>query len=79
MESIKYITGNLAKIKSAKQILEPLGIEVEHIKMETTEIQRDTVEEIAMFSAKEASEKLKTSALIEELRRISRTIYTLCR
>lgn len=86
MESIKYITGNLAKIKSAKQILEPLGIEVEHIKMETTEIQRDTVEEIAMFSAKEASEKLKTLALkndtglfIEELRRISRTIYTLCR
>ena len=86
MESIKYITGNLAKIKSAKQILEPLGIEVEHIKMETTEIQRDTVEEIAMFSAKEASEKLKLSALkndtglfIEELRRISRTIYTLCR
>ena len=86
MESIKYITGNLAKIKSAKQILEPLGIEVEHIKMETTEIQRDTVEEIAMFSSKEASEKLKTSALkndtglfIEELRRISRTIYTLCR
>ena len=86
MESIKYITGNLAKIKSAKQILEPLGIEVEHIKMETTEIQRDTVEEIAMFSAKEASEKLKISALkndtglfIEELRRISRTIYTLCR
>ena len=86
MKSIKYITGNLAKIKSAKQILEPLGIEVEHIKMETTEIQRDTVEEIAMFSSKEASEKLKTSALkndtglfIEELRRISRTIYTLCR
>ena len=86
MESIKYITENLAKIKSAKQILEPLGIEVEHIKMETTEIQRDTVEEIAIYSAKEASEKLKSSVLknvtglfIEELRRISRTIYTLCR
>ena len=86
MESIKYITGNLAKIKSAKQILEPLGIEVEHIKMETTEIQRDTVEEIEIYSAKEASEQLKSSALkndtglfIEELRRISRTIYTLCR
>ena len=54
--------------------------------METTEIQRDTVEEIAIYSAKEASEKLKSSALkndtglfIEELRRISRTIYTLCR
>ena len=36
MESIKYITGNLAKIKSAKQILEPLGIEVEHINNRNT-------------------------------------------
>ena len=86
MDSIKYVTGNLAKIKSAKQILEPLGIEVEHVKLDITEIQKDTVEEIAMFSAKEASEKLKCSTLkndtglfIEELRRISRTIYTLCR
>ena len=54
--------------------------------MGTTEIQADTVEEVAIHSAKEASEKLKCSTLkndtglfIEELRRISRTIYTLCR
>ena len=86
MDSIKYVTGNLVKIKSAKQILEPLGIEVEHVKLDITEIQKDTVEETAMFSAKEASEKLKGAALkndtglfVEELRRISRTIYTLCR
>lgn len=83
---ITYITGNWAKVKSAKQILEPLGIEVDNVKMSTTEIQADTVEEVAINSAKEASEKLNCSTLkndtglfIEELRRISRTIYTLCR
>ena len=83
---ITYITGNWAKVKSAKQILEPLGIEVDNVKMSTTEIQVDTVEEVAIHSAKGASEKLKCSTLkndtglfIEELRRISRTIYTLCR
>ena len=83
---ITYITGNWAKVKSAKQILEPLGIEIDNVKMGTTEIQADTVEEVAIYSAKEASEKLNCSTLkndtglfIEELRRISRTIYTLCR
>ena len=75
---IIYITGNWAKVKSAKQILEPLGIEVDNVKMGT--------EEVAIHSAKEASKKLKCSTLkndtglfIEELRGISRTIYTLCR
>ena len=28
---ITYITGNWAKVKSAKQILEPLGIEVDNV------------------------------------------------
>lgn len=60
---ITYVTGNWAKLYSAKQILEPLGIEIENVKMETTEIQADSVEEIAKYSAKEASEKLKTAVL----------------
>ncbi len=63
MKKITYVTGNWSKIMSAKQILEPLGIEVENIKMETTEIQADTVEEVAMHSAKEASDKLKCTVL----------------
>lgn len=63
MENITFVTGNWSKIMSAKQILEPLGINVNHVKMNTTEIQADTVEEIAMHSAKEASEKLKCSVL----------------
>lgn len=63
MKSITYVTGNWSKILSAKEVLEPLGVQVEHIKMDTTEIQADKVEEIAMHSAKEASDKLRKSVL----------------
>lgn len=63
MKKIVYVTGNWSKIMSAKNILEPLGIEVDNIKMETTEIQADTVEEVAIHSAKEASDKLKCAVL----------------
>lgn len=63
MKKITYVTGNWYKIISAKRILEPLGIEVENVKMETTEIQANTIEEVAKYSAKEASEKLKCNVL----------------
>lgn len=63
MQKITYVTGNWSKLMSAKNVLEPLGFEVDNIKMDTTEIQADTVEEIASHSAKEASEKLKCSVL----------------
>jgi len=60
---ITYVTGNWAKIESAKQVLEPLGIKVNQIKIDTVEIQSDDTEEIAKYSAKWASEKLKCSVL----------------
>lgn len=63
INEITYVTGNWAKITSAKQILEPLGIKINHVKMETTEIQANTVEEVAMHSAKESSDKLKCTVL----------------
>lgn len=63
MKKITYVTGNWSKIMSARNILEPLGFEIDNVKMNTTEIQADTVEEVAMYSAKEASEKLKCSVL----------------
>ena len=63
MKKITYITGNWSKVLSAKKILEPLGFEIDNIKMDTTEIQADTVEEVAKHSAKEASDKLKCSVL----------------
>lgn len=63
MKKITYVTGNWAKILSARQMLEPLGFEVDNIKMDTIEIQANTVDEVAMFSAKETSEKLKCTVL----------------
>lgn len=63
MKEITFVTGNWAKIGSARMILEPLGIKVNQIKMDTTEIQCDDINEIAKFSAKEASDKLKCAVL----------------
>lgn len=63
MKKITYVTGNWAKIDSARQILEPLGFTVDNIKMETIEIQADDVEEVAKFSASWACQKLNRPVL----------------
>lgn len=63
MKKITYVTGNWAKIDSAKQILEPLGFTIDNVKMETLEIQADDVIEVAKYSAKWASEKLKCATI----------------
>lgn len=63
VKKITYVTGNWAKILSARQILEPLGFEVEQVKMDVPELQDDLIENVAKYSAKWASEKLKTSVL----------------
>jgi len=62
-KTITYVTGNWAKIASAKQALEPLGYIIDNIKMETPEIQADDVSEVAAYSAKWASEKLGKAVL----------------
>ena len=53
--------------------------------MDTTEIQTDTIEEVAAYSAKEASEKLKcvvvkndTEIMIDALNGFPSIIYSLC-
>ncbi len=63
MKTITYVTGNWAKIESAKHALEPLGIKVDNIKMETPEIQADDVVEVSKYSAKWAAEKLNKPVL----------------
>ena len=60
---ITYVTGNWAKIKSARQILEPLGFEVDNIKMDTPELQDDSIENVAKYSAKWSSDELKCDVL----------------
>ena len=60
---ITLVTGNWAKVKSAKLKLEPLGFEIDNVKMDTVEIQADTIQEVAKYSAKWASDKLKTNVV----------------
>lgn len=63
MKTITYVTGNWAKIASAKQALEPLGFEIDNVKMETPEIQADDVNDVAIYSAKWACEQLNKPVL----------------
>lgn len=61
--NLTYVTGNWSKLLSARKVLEPLGINVKQVKLDTPEIQANTTEEIAIFSAKYACEKLKCNCL----------------
>lgn len=63
MEKLVYVTGNKFKILTAQKILEPLGIEVDAKKMDCPEIQADSIEEVAKYSSKYASDKLKINTL----------------
>lgn len=72
---IILVTSNWAKVATAKLNLEPLGIKVKNVNMDTPEIQADSVEEVAKYSAKYASQKLQSNVVkndtgiaIEELK-----------
>ena len=63
MTKVVYITGNKYKVELAKNILKPLGIEIEAKKIECPEIQANTIEEVSRYSSKYASETLQESTL----------------
>lgn len=63
MSNIKYITTNKFKVLVAKENLEPLGFNVEAQSIDCPEIQADTIEEVAIFSSKYASDYLKEDTL----------------
>ena len=60
---IVYMTGNKFKLLIAKNILEPIGIEVENKVIECPEIQSNSIEEGAKFSSKYASDVLQCDTL----------------
>lgn len=60
---ITYVTGNWAKVESAKIALEPLGFEIDNIKIDCPEIQADSMEKVAKYSCKYASDYLKCDTL----------------
>ena len=62
-KKITYVTGNWAKIESARKALESTGYIVDNVKMETPEIQANDVSDVAKYSAKWAAEKLNCPVL----------------
>ena len=59
MKELFFITSNQKKINNAKHALEPLGYQVNIIKMDTPEIQADDESEVAKYSAKWAANNYK--------------------
>lgn len=62
-KEITFVTGNWAKVATAKKALEPLGYKVDNVKMETPEIQADDVVDVAKYSAKWACEQLESPVI----------------
>lgn len=60
---INYITTNKFKVLVAQKNLTPLGIQVEAKSIDCPEIQADTIEEVAKFSSKYASDFLEDNTL----------------
>lgn len=63
MKQINYITTNKFKVVVAKENLEPLGISVVAKAIDCPEIQADTIEEVAKYSSKYASDYLGEDTL----------------
>ncbi len=66
MKEIIYITGNKFKILTAEKVLNPFNINVKAKKMDCPEIQANTIEEVAKYSSKYASEILKMPTLVND-------------
>lgn len=63
MKKINYITTNKFKVIVAQENLQPLGIEVVSKSIDCPEIQADTIEEVAKYSSKYASDFLQEDTL----------------
>ncbi len=63
---LHFITGNDNKVKEARKKLSPLGYEVIQKDMDPPEIQADSLEEVAMFSAEWVRERSPTPFFLED-------------
>ena len=66
MKPIFSITGNAHKFQIAQGTLVGAGIELIQKELETPEIQSTSIEEIASFSAKWASDLLKEPVIVSD-------------
>ena len=66
MFKIIFVTSNSNKAKEVALILENFRIDVEHINLRLTEIQSDSLEEIAKASALEAADRVDKPVIVED-------------
>ena len=83
MKKIIFVTGNQEKLNIARAALPK--IQIVNQKIECPEIQSDDTEKIAKFSAKYASDKLRSNIVkvdsglfIEALGGFPRTLFRIC-
>lgn len=67
MKNLVYVTGNQYKLYTAKKFLEPYGINVIGKKIACIEIQADTIEEVAKYSAEYAANVLNCAVLKNDM------------
>lgn len=67
MKDLIYVTGNKYKVFTAKKFLEPYGINVIGKKIHCPEIQADSIEEVAKFSAEYACKALGCAVLKNDM------------
>jgi len=63
---IFFATGNINKFKEAQKVLSKRGITVAMLRMKSSEIQSDSLEEIACTSAAEAFEECHLPIIVED-------------
>jgi non-canonical purine NTP pyrophosphatase (RdgB/HAM1 family) len=66
MKKIFYITGNNYKFKNAKEYAKSFGIELVQKKLKITEIQSDSIEDIAKHKAEQAFKILKKPLVVSD-------------
>jgi len=67
MNSIFFITGNADKFQIAQEALAGAGVNLVQKELETPEIQSTSIEEIASFSARWASDLLKEPVIVSDV------------
>ncbi len=64
--SVTFATSNAGKVREARAVLSPLGIEVVAFDGKGEEIQSDTVSEVAAYSARAASRRYGRPLFVED-------------
>lgn len=64
--SLAFVTSNRGKIKIARRYLEPLNILVQPVRLELTEIQSESIVDIANFKARQAFASIRRPLLVSD-------------